>query len=127
MSKKEEGPKLEFEFHVTLKKVRHRRRDTQVLAPNAPHPIVRTLALAHRIEAMIREGKARNYADAAGSLGVTRARVGQVTGLLLLSPAVQEAILAAAPERLASLSERKLCALAATPDWAEQTAIWSTL
>jgi hypothetical protein len=42
--------------------------------------------LAHRIDAMVRTGEFRDYADAARALGLTRARITQITNLLLLAP-----------------------------------------
>lgn len=119
-------PKLEFEFQVTLKKVVRRARK----APESearPHPAVRTLVLAHRIEDMIRSGEAKTHADAARILGLSRARIAQITVLLLLSPAIQEAILNATPERLATLTVRQLNAIAADPDWEAQAVRWTNL
>ena len=73
-------------------------------ASSAPRPtqgrvprVARQLALAHKIEAMIREGELRDLADAARAMGLTRARVTQVMNLLLLAPAIQEAILRLPP------------------------------
>ncbi len=125
---KEEAPKLQFEFQLTLKKVKRRRGESEVPALAPPcHPVVRTLVLAHRIQGMIRDGQVRNLADAARWLGVTRSRVGQVASLLMLSPAIQEAVLVAAPERLDALTERRLCDIAAAPDWADQAGLWAKL
>ena len=121
-----EVPKLEFEFQVTLKKVVRRAKK----APEPPaqaHPAVRTLIMAHRIEDMIRNGEAKTHADAARILGLSRARIAQITALLLLSPTIQEAVLNAPPERLASLTVRQLSAIAAEPDWGAQAAQWAEL
>ena len=53
----------------------------------------RMLALAHKIDGMIRTGELRDLADAARAIGVTRARMTQIANLLLLAPEIQEAIL----------------------------------
>ncbi len=119
-------PKLEFEFQVTLKKVARRARKAPESAART-HPAVRTLVMAHRIEAMIREGGARTYADAARALGLSRARIAQITALLLLSPAIQEAVLNAPPGRLVSLTVRRLSGIAAEPNWEAQGALWAKL
>lgn len=120
-------PGLEFEFQVTLKKVR---RTVEVVPPETdPRPpvLTRALVLAHRIEAMVRGGKAKCYADAARILGVSGARVTQVHTLLFLSPVIQEEILDVSSERLATLSERQVRLIAATPDWGRQAALWARL
>lgn len=117
-------PKLEYAFPVTLKKVTRRAR---VPSDVSVCPLIRALVLAHRIESRVLEGKAESYAAAARSCGLTSARVSQITKLLLLSPAIQEAVLTATLERLSGLSERKLAAIAAVPDWAEQSVLWAKL
>ena len=68
------------------------RRATQAATGRIPR-VARTLALAHRIDGMIRAGELRNLADAARAIGVTRARMTQIVNLLLLAPEIQEAIL----------------------------------
>ena len=54
--------------------------------------LVRQLALAHFIEREIEEGRIESYAEFAGRLGVSRARVSQIAGMVLKPLAVQEAI-----------------------------------
>jgi hypothetical protein len=55
--------------------------------------LVRLLALAHRLEGLLRQGVVRDYAELGRLGGVTRARVSQVMNLLLLAPDLQEPIL----------------------------------
>ena len=55
--------------------------------------VTRLLALAHRIDGMIRERDLRDWAEAARLIGVTRARMTQIANLLLLAPELQERIL----------------------------------
>ncbi len=59
--------------------------------------VTRLLALAHRIDGMIRSGELKDWAEAAQVLGVTRARMTQIANLMLLSPEIQEAILSLPP------------------------------
>ena len=68
------------------------RRATQAETGRVPR-VARMLALAHRIDGMVRAGELRDLADAAWASGVTRARVTQIVNLLLLAPAIQEQIL----------------------------------
>src|SRR5713101_3928432 len=62
--------------------------------PSARVPrVARLLALAHRIDGMIRLGELRDWAEAARLIGVTRARMTQIANLLLLAPGIQDALL----------------------------------
>ena len=89
--------------------------------------VTRTLALAHTIDAMIRNGGLKDLADAARVLGLSRARVTQLSALLLLAPSIQEAILDLPPVTNGRdpVSERALRRIVAEPDWDEQRALWS--
>ncbi len=88
--------------------------------------VVRVLALAHQLDGMIREGELRDLADAARSLGLTRARVTQVASLLLLAPEIQEAVLdlPLVTNDRDPVSERLLLQIAAEPDWSKQLFMW---
>ena len=55
--------------------------------------IARLMALAVRLEGLLREGVIRDYAELARLGGVTRARVTQIMKLLDLAPEIQEQIL----------------------------------
>ena len=88
-----------------------------------PPRVARLLGLAHEIERRIRAGELRDYAHAAEVLGVTRARVSQITGLLLLAPEIQEAILNL-PESRGPVTERQLREVVAAPLWEAQMRLW---
>ncbi len=98
-----------------------RRRDGAPLG-RVPR-VVRHLALAHRIDRMVRDGEIADYADAARRLGLTRARVTQITNLLLLSPEIQTEILDLPPVAKGRdpVSERRL--LRVDGELEEETAI----
>jgi len=78
-------------------KLRGRSQGDEIRPPEKPTArvprVARLLALAHRIDEMIRSGELNNWAEAARSLGISRARVTQIANLLLLSPSLQETIL----------------------------------
>ena len=74
------------------------------------------LALAYLIERKIDSGELADYADAARQIGVTRARVTQITNLLNLAPAVQERLLMGDLD----LSERRLRLLTRVQLWGRQ-------
>jgi hypothetical protein len=84
------------------------------------------LALAHKIDGMIHAGELRDLADAARAIGVTRARVTQITNLLLLAPEIQEAILDLPPVTNGRdpVSERQLRRIVAEADWWRQIELW---
>ena len=88
-----------------------------------PGPVAHVLALAHLIERKIRDGELRDYSHAAKVLGVTRARVSQITGTLLLAPTIQEAILNPLPGR-DPITERQLREIVAEPLWEKQMRLW---
>jgi hypothetical protein len=86
----------------------------------------RLLALAHRLERLLRTGVVRDYAELARLGRVTRARVSQIMGLLNLAPAIQEQVL------FLPRTERgrdpvilhDLLPIAATADWRRQRRLW---
>lgn len=90
--------------------------------------VARLLALAHRVDAMIRAGELRDLADAARACGVTRARMTQISALLLLAPEIQEAILDLPPVTKGRdpISERSVRAIVAEPDWTRQRESWES-
>ena len=87
------------------------------------------LALAHEIDRRLRAGELPDLATIARRAGLTRARVTQILGLLLLAPDIQEAILALPPFTRGRdpLPERALRPLVAEPDWNAQRSLWARL
>ena len=101
-------------------------------APTPPTPgrvprVTKLMALAIRLEKLVREGALRNYAEVAKLGHVTRARATQIMNLNCLAPNIQELILTADPELLARLSDRKLRPLAAELDWSKQHAMFDAI
>jgi hypothetical protein len=91
--------------------------------------VTRLLALAIRFEALIREGRVKNYSALARLGHVSPARVSQIANLFLLAPDIQEEILfwprirtGRAPIRLAHLQP-----IALTWDWRKQRRLWTAL
>ncbi len=91
--------------------------------------VARFMALAIRLERLLAEGVARDYADLARLGGVTRARLTQIMNLTLLAPDIQEALLHL--PRITSgrdpIAEPQLRAVAAIPDWRKQRRLWREL
>jgi len=91
--------------------------------------VARLMALAIRIDGLVRAGELADYATLARLGHVTRARVTQIMSLTLLAPAIQEAILFL--PRVARgrdpLVLRDLLPIAAEPDWKRQKTQWDEL
>ena len=68
---------------------------TLIAEPAAARPsrLALQLAMAYKIDGMIRRGEIKNMAEAARLAHVTRARLTQISNLLLLSPAIQSHVL----------------------------------
>lgn len=100
---------------------RARRREQPVPVDRVPR-VTRLLALAHRIDGMIRSGELRDWAEAARLLGVSRARMTQIANLLLLSPRIQENILEieSTPEGKDMPTEHRLRHILSHLDWYTQ-------
>lgn len=78
--------------------------------------IARHLAMAHKMDALLRDGRLRDYDHAAAWLGVSKARANVISHLVFLAPEIQEAILLG--DTVAS--ERQLREVAREPVWEEQ-------
>lgn len=89
----------------------------------------RLMALAIRIENLVRDGILPDYAAAAQLGHVSRARMTQITNLLHLAPDIQEAILFLAPVERGRdpVTERDLRPIASVPDWRKQRRAWKLL
>jgi hypothetical protein len=85
------------------------------------------MALALRLEGLVRSGAVRDYAELARLGHVTRARMSQIMSLLSLAPDLQELLLFL-PATLAgrdSLVLRQILPIAAQPDWQRQRRMWA--
>ena len=102
-------------------------RRPQVVTLGRVPRIPRLLALAHRIDGMIRAGEIRDWAEAGRLMGVTRARMTQIANMTLLAPEIQGAILEMPPvaDGRDSINERLMRQVARTADWAEQRRTWN--
>ena len=105
--------------------------------PDVPAPVElgrvprvsRLMALAIRLDRLLREGVARDYACLARLGGVTRARLTQVMNLLLLAPDIQEELLFL-PRTIHGrdlVCEPHIRPVAALPDWSKQRRAWRAL
>jgi len=90
--------------------------------------ITKLMALAIRLEGLMQEGVAKDYADLARLGGVSRSRITQILNLRNLAPAIQERLLQLAENGNAhGLTEGALRQLSGLVDWREQTARFEQL
>jgi hypothetical protein len=111
---------------------RHRRAFTAGPPPAPRLPVRRParvaimLALAHKIRAAIDSGQARDQAEVARCLGLTRARVTQLLALLQLAPELQEQVLfLESVDGIEPLTERALRRVTRALSWVEQRQLFS--
>jgi hypothetical protein len=81
--------------------------------------ISRLMALAVRMEGLVRAGRVQDYAELARLGGISRARITQIFNLRNLSPTIQERLLFLEGEGC-GLHERALRRVAQSVDWDEQ-------
>jgi hypothetical protein len=100
------------------------------LVPRGRVPrISRLLALALRMDELVRAGVIADYATLAELAHVSRARMSQIMNLLVLAPDIQEALLFL-PRTLRGrdpIHLRQLQPLAAVLDWRQQRNLWRRL
>ena len=87
--------------------------------------IARLLAVAIRMEELVRTRAVRDYAEAARLGRVTRARMAQIMKLLDLAPDLQEQILFLPPQ--SRLHERALRPIVNCMNWDEQRRLFCKL
>src|SRR5262245_43816375 len=91
--------------------------------------VARLMALARRLEELVRTGQVPSY-SALASLGhVTRARICQILNLIHLAPDIQEALLFLTPTVRGRdpIILADLMPIAAAVDWRKQRRLWRRL
>ena len=99
------------------------------LPPGRVPRVSRLMALALRVDELVRTGQVGSY-SALASLGqVTRARVSQIMSLLFLAPDIQEALLFLPPTQRGRdpIILADLMPIAAAFDWRKQRRLWRQL
>lgn len=115
------------QFEVHFKNQAKGRKTVQRGAAPPPLPpdqgrvprISRLMAMAIRIDEMIRRGDIRDYAEAARLAHMTRARMSQIMNLINLAPEIQEALLFLPPTLRGddAVTERDVRQVAAQMEW----------
>ena len=133
MSETGEPLRVECDVHFRL---RHKGSKELHGGPRPPRPalppgrvprVARLMALALRLDGLVRSGAVRDYAELARLGHVTPARMSQVMGLLNLAPDLQEALLflPAVERGRAPVILRDVLPVAAQPDWRRQRRMWA--
>jgi hypothetical protein len=89
----------------------------------------RLLALALRLDRLVRAGEIADYATLSRLGHVSRAQVGQILSLVQLAPDIQETLLFLPPTERSHdpIRLRQLQRLTALPDWRQQRHLWQEL
>jgi hypothetical protein len=108
-------------------------RQRTFLTPPAREPdgraprVARMLALAHKLEGLVRSGAVKDYAELARLGHVSASRISQILLLLYLAPAIQEQILFLDVAHAQLLTEKDLRRVAREPSWDRQRVLFENL
>jgi len=101
------------------------RKRAAAAAPGRLPRVTKLMALAIRLDQLIRDGVVADQAEIARLGYVSRARLTQIMDLLLLAPDIQEAILLLQGNiGREAITERDLRRVVAATDWKVQRTIW---
>ena len=92
-----------------------------------PPRIARLLALAHKVEGLVRSGSITGYGELARLGHISPARLSQIMVLLHLAPSIQEYVLFLAPADTRFVSELGLRKIAREPRWDRQRVLFEQL
>lgn len=103
--------------------------EPSALPPGRVPRLARLMALAIRMDGLVRGGEVADYAEIARLGYVTRARVSQIMNLLCLAPDIQEAILFLPHTERGRdpIREHHIRPIAAILDWRKQRKLWSMI
>jgi len=122
-------PEVAYTLDFGVRRQRRREgktaRHPSELAGGSIPRLARLLALAIRMEGLLRSETIGDYAELARLGRVTRARMTQIMKLLHLAPDIQEQILFLTPMR--GLNERNLRPITNRIDWDEQRRLFQEL
>ena len=95
--------------------------------PLRPPHTARILALAHKLEGLLRSSVVKDYADLAHLGHLSASRVSQIMLLLYLAPAIQERVLFMDATEARVITEEALRKIAREPRWDRQTTLFQHL
>jgi len=92
-----------------------------------PPRLARLVALAHRLEALVRSGEVKDYMELAELAHLSPARIAQIVILAQLAPEIQEYVLFLSAEHAGLIAERELREIAREPRWDRQRACFEEM
>jgi hypothetical protein len=130
------NPTLMVELPVHFQRSGHGSRKALCAGAQTPAPppgrvprVARLMALALRLDALVRSGQIGSYCQLAALGHVTRARISQIMNLVHLSPDIQEALLFLPPTLRGrdAIILADVQPIAAALDWRKQRRLWRQL
>jgi hypothetical protein len=127
---------LTIELPVHIQRTGHGSRKELCAGAQTPVPplgrvprVSRLMALALRLEALVRSGQIDSYCELAALGHVTRERISQIMNLIHLSPDIQEALLFLPPTLRGrdAIILADVQPIAAALDWRKQRRLWRQL
>ena len=88
--------------------------------PDTPPRIARLVALAHKLDTLVRSGAVSGYAELARLGHISPARLTQIMVLLHLAPSIQEYLLFVSAAEARFICEREMRNIARQPRWDRQ-------
>ena len=121
------GTDLKFEFKVDLTPIKHKSYRYRMLKFSQEPKLRQYLVLAYQIKDMLEKDATMTSRRIAEWLNMTRARMCQITDILLLCPKIQKDILTSKNKRLFALGEYSIRSIVKEPLWEKQIKIWDSL
>ena len=130
------SPTLTIELPVHFHRCGHGSRkelcagaEAPALSPGRVPRVSRLMALALRLDALVRSGQISSYLELAALGHVTWARISQILNLINLAPDIQEALLFLPPTRRGrdAIILADVQPIAAAFDWRKQRRLWRQL
>jgi hypothetical protein len=119
---------MKIEFTVPFRRVPSPLTLTVEPAPEpqgSPPRIARLLALAHKLDALVRSGAFTGYAELARLGHISPARLTQILVLLHLAPSIQEYLLFLSAAGARFVTELELRKIAREPRWDRQRQLFA--
>lgn len=121
-----DNPK-KYEYNLPIDELKKKTINAMAVSYKNEPPIRKQLLLAHQIQQMLGDGKAKDLKQIAEWLNVHKSRLDQIMSLLFLSPNIQTAIIQNDTPQLTKISERTIRSIAEEIDWAKQQNAWNYL
>jgi hypothetical protein len=114
-------------FNVTKAELKYRPVTPSERLIKSEPQLRQNLLLAHQIQQLIDNNKAKDIKEVSGWLNLSQQRVNQIVSLLFLSPRIQEAIILQNEPCFFEIPEYKLRNITDELDWDKQHTMWQKL